>query len=158
VLKEVVMLRIPVFVCLAVCFLALPPTVHAADRASDEAAIRALIAQLDAGKTVPRTGDRVFWSGAYEKPVMGEERPTPRKIEEGVENRVPGSQRAQTTIRKIVISDDGDMAYDYSDATLNWDMKNGTKFSLRNSGIRVWRKEAGEWKIAVQFSASLDRK
>jgi hypothetical protein len=81
---------------------------RAADHASDEAAIRALIAQLDAGKTVPRTEDRVFWSGAYEKPVIGDERPIPRKVEDGVENRVPGSQRAQTMIRKLVVSDAGD--------------------------------------------------
>jgi ketosteroid isomerase-like protein len=145
------MLRsVPALFCFVVCLMALP---SCADHASDEAAIRALIAQLDQNKAVARTSDRVFWSGAYEKPVIGDERPVARKGEGGVENRVPGSQRAQTTIRKIVISDAGDMAYDYSDATLTFDMKNGTKFSLKNSGIRVWRKEGGQWKLAVQFTA-----
>ena len=55
----------------------------AADHAADEAAIRGLIAQLDAGKAVPRTAKRVFWSGAYEKPVLDNEQPTPRKGDGG---------------------------------------------------------------------------
>jgi hypothetical protein len=60
------MIRItPALVWLVVCLTVQPCMLRAADHASDEAAIRALIAQLDAGKTVPRTEDRVFGSGAY---------------------------------------------------------------------------------------------
>ncbi|MEP7306969.1 MAG: DUF4440 domain-containing protein [Acidobacteriota bacterium] len=103
-----------------------------------------------------RTSERVFWSGAYEKPVIGDEKGTPRKGEGGIEDRVPGSQRLQTTTRKLVISDAGDMAYDYSDATLTFDLKNGQKFSLKISSVRVWKKEGGQWKVAVQFSAPQD--
>jgi ketosteroid isomerase-like protein len=147
---EMTQIRLAVMITLVGAFLA---HASAADHASDEAAIRALIAKLDAGKTVSRTTDHVFWSGAYETPVIGNEQPRPRKGDGAIDNRVPGSQRSKTTIWQLIISDGGDMAYDYSDATLTFDLKTGEHRSLTNSTIRVWKKEGGQWKLAVSFSA-----
>ena len=128
------------------------PAGAAADRAGDEAAIRGLIAQLDAGKQVPRTAKRVFWSGAFERPVLDGETAIPRKDDAGIENRVPDSQRSQTTVRRVVVSDAGDMAYEYSAASLSFDLKSGKHVSFTNSSLRVWQKESGQWKLAASFS------
>jgi len=134
------------------------PLVHAAvDHAADEAAIRALVADMDAGKSVPRMAKRVFWSGAYERPFMENEQPTPRKGDDGIDKRVPGSQRAKTTVRRIVVSDAGDMAWEYSDATLTFDLKAGGSVSFTNSTLRVWQKESGQWKLGAFFSFPHDR-
>jgi len=131
--------------------------VAAQDRAADEAAIRALIGQIDAGKRVPQMQKRVFWSGAYEKPALDDERATPRKGEGGIESRVANSQRTKTDIRRIVVSDAGDMAYEYSDATISFDLKAGGHRSFTNSTLRVWQKEGGQWKVAASFSFPHER-
>ena len=47
----------------------------AGNNATEEAAIRKLIAAADNTSTPPpRMSDAVFWSGAYKKPVIGEEK------------------------------------------------------------------------------------
>jgi len=135
------------------------PTVLAADHAADEAAIRALIAQQDAGKQPPRMNKFVFWSGAYQRPVMDGEQPTPRKPEPGrpgaIEERVPNSQKIRTIVRRIVVSEAGDMAYEYSDATLSVVLKSGGQATIPTSTLRVWQKDAGQWKVAAFFNPGL---
>ena len=133
------------------------PLLRAADHANNEAAIRALIAQLDAGQQVPRAAKRVFWSGAYELPVLDNETPKPRKGDGGIDERVAGSQRSKTTVRRLVVSDGGDMAYEYNDATISFDLKNGKHTSFDSSTLRVWQKEGGQWKIAASFSFPHER-
>jgi len=124
----------------------------AVDRRTDEAEIRALIAQRDAGKPVPRMSDAVAWLGAFQKPFVGDETPVPRTHDRGLENRVPNTQKTTTTVRRIVISESGDLAYEYSDGTLDFDLKDGTHISSPNSTLRVWQKQAGQWKIAAMFT------
>ena len=55
----------------AVCALAQNPS-------ADEEAIRDAIAEINAGRTAPRTTDMVFWSGAYVKPYVQGEQPQAR--------------------------------------------------------------------------------
>lgn len=124
----------------------------AVDRRTDEAEIRALIAQRDAGKPVPRISDAIAWMGAFQKPIVGDEAPVARTHERGLENRVPNTTKTTTTVRRIVVSESGDMAYEYSDGTLDFDLKDGTHISSPNSTLRVWQKQGGQWRIAAMFT------
>ena len=124
----------------------------APDRRSDEAAIRALIAQRDTGAPVPSIPDRVFWTAAFQKPIVGDETPVPRTHERGIENRVPNTTKTTTTVRRIVIAESGDLAYEYSDGSLEFDLKDGGHVSSPNSTLRVWQKHDGQWRMAAAFS------
>jgi hypothetical protein len=119
---------------------------------TDEQRIRALIARADQGMQPPRTADRIFWSAAFKRPVVGnqsaEEIPTDRRPA----LRVPGSQRAKTTVERIEIAKSGDLAYEFSNSDLSFQLKNGRDVSLPTSLLRVWRKEQGQWKVAANFS------
>src|SRR5688500_14568148 len=79
---------------------------------ADEKAIRDQIALLDSGKPPAYTEDSIFWSGAYKRPVVGREKPVPTPV---TENRV-GPTKPKTTVRRIEVSQSGDMAYEFSDA------------------------------------------
>jgi ketosteroid isomerase-like protein len=119
---------------------------------ADEKQIRSLIAAADAGKPLPAAKDRIFWSGAIRTPVVGsqqaEEVPSDRRLS----LRVPGSQKSKTTVCRIEIAKSGDLAYEFSDSELSFDLKDGKRESLPTSALRVWKKEGGEWKVAAQFS------
>jgi len=124
----------------------------AAAHQADEAAIRALIARRDAGGRIPSTSDRVLWTGAFQKPIVGDETPVERTHERGIDNRVPDTTKTTTTVRRIVIAASGDLAYEYSDGVLEFDLKAGGHISSPNSTLRVWQKEDGQWKMAASFT------
>jgi hypothetical protein len=134
---------------------------HAADmKTADEAAVRKQIEAYDNRK--PGEGstmalpDQVFWSGAYKRPVIRPENPTPRTGNRGIENRVPGSQKSKTVPIRIVISDSGDLAYEYSKSTLEFDLKSGGHTVLETGTLRVWQKRDGQWKSAAHFNFAYD--
>jgi hypothetical protein len=126
-----------------------PPAPHKAD---DEAAIRRLIAQRDAGTPIPSTPDRIFWAASFQKPIIGDEAPTLRTHDRGVENRVDGTTRNTSTVRRLVIAESGDMAYEYSDGTVSFDLKTGEHVVTPNSTLRVWQKVDGHWTAAATFT------
>jgi ketosteroid isomerase-like protein len=128
------------------------PRRTAVDRRADEAAIRALIAQRDAGTALPSMPDRVLWLASFQKPVVGDEAPVLRTHERGIENRVPGTSRNSTTVRRIVIAESGDLAYEFSDGQLDFDLKAGDHITSANSTLRVWQKQDGQWKMAAGFT------
>src|SRR5690348_1673924 len=68
-----------------------------------------------------------------------------------VENYVPDTTKNTTTARRIVIADSGDLAYDYSDGMLEFDLKDGTHVTSPNSTLRVRQKQDGQWKMAANF-------
>jgi ketosteroid isomerase-like protein len=119
---------------------------------ADQTRIRELIANYDKGAAVARTSDVVFWSGAYKRPTVGAERGEEVSNGRQPSLRVPGSQRTRTVPVRIEFSAGGDMAYEYSNANLSFDLKSGAKQELQTSILRVWRKEAGQWKIAAMFA------
>jgi hypothetical protein len=138
--------------CVAGLVLALAAVSNA--QTSDEQQIRAQIAKFDSGQRLEVAAkDRIFWSGAYKRPFIrpdqGEEVPDQYNSE-----RVPGSQRNKTTPVRIEIAKSGDLAYEFSNHVLMFELKDGRKISLPASVLRVWRKETGEWKVAAQFSHS----
>jgi ketosteroid isomerase-like protein len=132
--------------------IALALTINAQTASSDEKQIRDLIAKFDAGQTREiMTKDAIFWSGAYKRPVVGAEKPEPNTGEFQVSDRKPDSQRTKTTPVRIEIAKSGDLAYEFSNGELSFEMKDGRKRSTATSLLRVWRKEAGQWKIAAHF-------
>jgi hypothetical protein len=134
---------------------ALATVINAQTASTDEQQIRAQIAKIDAAETTAgglATKDRIFWSGAYKRPAIAparaEEIPGPRQVSQ----RKEGSQRNKTTPVRIEIAKSGDLAYEFSNSVVSFEMKDGQKVSLTGWMIRVWRKDAGEWRIAAQFS------
>jgi ketosteroid isomerase-like protein len=125
---------------------------------ADEKAIRDAIARFDRGETRGLyAADRVFWSGAYRKPTVGadpgEEIPSANQPSA----RVPNSQRNQTTPVRIEIAKSGDLAWEFSDGVISFDMKDGRKVSFPQGILRVWRKEGADWKIAAIFTRPHDQ-
>ena len=132
---------------------ALSGLIGAQTATSDEQQIRDAIARINDGTGQGlATKDSIFWSAAIKRPVIGsaqgEEVPTDRRLS----LRVPGSQRSKTTPVRIEIAQSGDMAYEFSNNMLSFELKDGKKEFFPTSILRVWKKEVGQWKIAAHFS------
>ena len=133
----------------AVCALAQNPS-------ADEEAIRDAIAEINAGRTTPRTTDTVFWSGAYVKPYVQGEQPQARPGSSAVGNNRT-NQKTAVKVLQLRVSASGDMAYEYSTFQTSWDRKdNGRHFALEGGLLRVWRKIDGKWQIAASFQHPYD--
>jgi hypothetical protein len=145
--------RMRVTTVFIVLVFALSAVISAQTATSDEQQIRALIAKYDSGQTQGMgTKDRIFWSGALKRPVIGSEQGEEVPSDRGVSARVPGSQRNNTKPVRIEIARSGDLAYEFSNSTLSFDLKSGSKESFPTSLLRVWKKEDGQWKIAAMFA------
>jgi len=135
--------------------LALAAIVSAQTTQTDEQQIRALIAKIDSAETTEgglATKDRIFWSGAYKRPAIAPERGEEIPGVGQVSDRKEGSQRTKTTPVRIEIAKSGDLAYEFSNNVLTFEMKSGEKRTVPNSVLRVWRKEAGQWRVAAHLS------
>lgn len=134
-------------------------TLCAADtKAADEAAIRKQIEAADNRKPGTAHPDQVFWSGAYKRPAIRPEKPEPRTGgKNNLENRVAESHKSRTEPVRIVISESGDLAYEYSKVTLEFDLKSGEHTVLHSGLLRVWQKRDGQWKSAAHFSFPYDQ-
>ena len=121
------------------------------DKRADEAAIRKL-AMADEPKT---TDDEIFWSGAYPRPMVkgkGEIAPFP-------ELRTEQRRNEKTTweIVRLDVAEGGDMAYEFANATLSYDMADTKEnVSFPTSALGVWKKVNGEWRRAAWFQRPLD--
>ena len=135
---------------------------EAQSQSADERAIRDLIARYDQGESVPRTSDEIFWTGDFKRPRIGSEereplpsdlRPSSARIPGSPSERVPGSRRRVTTPVRIEIAKSGDLAYEFSNSELIFDLRNGEReTAIPSSVLRVWKKEEGQWKIAAMFA------
>jgi hypothetical protein len=135
---------------------------EAQSQSADERAIRDLIARYDRGESVTRTDDVVVWTGDFERPTVGsargealpaDQRPSSARVPGSPSARVPGSRRRITTPVRIEIAKSGDLAYEFSNSELNFDLQNGEReAAIPASVLRVWKKEGGQWKIAAMFA------
>ena len=126
---------------------------------TEEAAIRKLIAAIDAnGNRDHSLPDIIFWSGAYKKPVIGHEddKPKQRDGEGSITDRTLSTQKLVTTAQRIVVADSKDLAYEYSTFTLEFDTKAGKHVKFDGAGLRVWQKRGGVWKQAAIFARGYD--
>jgi hypothetical protein len=137
---------------------------------ADERAIRDLITRYDRGESVARTADDILWTPDFARPVIGRQRGgflvyvepfTPDQVAAAREAaaaspRVPGSRRRVTMPVRIEIAQSGDLAYEFSNSDLIFDLKSGGRDVTTSSVLRVWKKEQGQWKIAALFARPHD--
>jgi len=136
------------------------PVAQAQTPSADERAIRELIARYDqqGRQSVQQTDDTIYWTGPFKRPTVGAERPDPLPQNEqpsagASPDRVPGSRRRITTPVRIEIAASGDLAYEFSNSEVVFDLRNGGReSSVPASLLRVWKKDAGEWKVAAFFA------
>ena len=132
---------------------------QAQSQSADERAIRDLIARYDKGDVL-RTDDRILWSGEFKRPIVGsqkreelpaDQRPAAR-APGAPSTRVPFSRRRVTTPVRIEIAKSGDLAYEFSNSELSFDLANGEREAIPSSVLRVWKKDGEQWKIAAMFA------
>ena len=135
---------------------------EAQSQSADERAIRDLIARYDKGESVTQTDDVIFWTGDFKRPTVGsqapealpaDQRPSSARVPGSPSERVPGSRRRVTTPVRIEIATSGDLAFEFSNSELSFDLKNGEReAAIPASVLRVWKKDGGQWKIAAMFA------
>jgi hypothetical protein len=129
---------------------------------ADERAIRDLIARYDRGESVARTDDTIYWTGPFKRPTVGSEerdplppelQPSSARVPGAPSDRTPGSRRRVTTPVRIEIAKSGDLAYEFSNSTLIFDLQNGEQEeALPASVLRVWKKDGEQWKLGAMFA------
>ena len=137
---------------------------------ADERAIRDLITRYDKGESVARTDDVIFWSGDFKQPTVGSQnwlkgealppdrRSSSARVPGAPSARVSGSRRRVTTPVRIEIATSGDLAYEFSNSELVFDLQNGEReAAIPASVLRVWKKDGGQWKIAAMFARPHDQ-
>jgi ketosteroid isomerase-like protein len=87
-----------------------------------------------------------FLSNTYPHPIIGKQE---------LYGRISQLDRAnverQDHPERIVVSPDGDMAYDYGHADQTWvDTKTGENHKIHAAYLRVWKKVNGEWRVAAE--------
>ena len=146
----------------AAAVLAVTTSAEAQSPSADERAIRDLIARYDRGESVPLTAEMIYWTGPFKRPTVGSQTREPLPVDQqpssapvpGVSSeRVPGSRRRVTTPVRIEIAKSGDLAYEFSNSEVVFDLKNGERESaVPSSVLRVWKKDGEQWKIAALFA------
>ena len=125
---------------------------YASDARTEEKAIRTAIAQ----NPDQYTADAIFWSGAYRRPVI-----LPEKAEE-FPGRELSKRRNQKVgnpeIQRIEVSASGDLAYEFSYTSLDFDETGATQhhISVKSAMLRVWKKVDGQWRVAALFVRPMD--
>jgi ketosteroid isomerase-like protein len=109
--------------------------------------IRQRITEFDRGGSARNAlgmKDAVVWTGASSKPLT-KESDKPDLVAPNRRNDV-----FKTTVQRIEVSQSADMAYEYSTFSVSYDDDRG---HTEGTGalLRVWKKDGGTWKIAVQF-------
>jgi Domain of unknown function (DUF4440) len=117
----------------------------------EEAAIRALI---ESGKSAPAS-HRVFWSGAFKRPVIDNATGDPYP-DAAIGKRK--NQKNRTKVERLEVAASGDMAWEYSTGVLEYDVDDGSSkhAKFETASLRVWKKEGGQWKVAALFVRPLD--
>jgi ketosteroid isomerase-like protein len=137
-------------VCILLLLLAVP-SLQAADLKTEEAAIRAAIASGQA----KHTDDEIFWSGLYKRPFVRPEKGEEFPSEEASKR---SNEKQTTDVQRIEVAASGDLAYEFSYATLEFDMPGPPPHhvAFKSGLLRVWKKVNGDWNVAAFFARPLD--
>lgn len=132
-------------ICTLVFLLAVPMAVQAQGSACTEQTIRDSVQN----RMIKYTDDNFFWTGAYDKPMIGKaEREEGRKkveAEEPRKNEVDADHP-----QRVVVSKSGDMAYEYGGGEMSFDeQKTGKHVSFQVGYLRVWKSVDGQCKVAA---------
>jgi ketosteroid isomerase-like protein len=119
-------------------------------RKNDEQALRELLRLESEGKNVIKFTDQsIIASGAYPHPVIG---PEARKQANEELSRKRLNQKRNNEIARLVVSESGDMAYEYGNFTMSFDTPEKKSVSFNGVYLRVWRKVGGEWMAEIVFA------
>ena len=95
----------------------------------------------------------------YKRPSVRGESKAELIDEPIVQNRLPGNQQSKTMVRRIEVSQSGDMVYEHSDTQLTFqikDAKGQRPNTFMTSTLRVWKKVNGQWLIAAHYNFGHD--
>jgi len=132
-------------ICILLLLLAAPIAVKAQGSACSEQTIRDAVQN----RMIKYTDDNFFWSGAYDKPMIGKvEQEEGRKNVESEEPRK--NEVSADHPQRVVVSKSGDMAYEYGGGELSFDeQKTGKHVSFEVGYLRVWKSIDGQCKVAA---------
>jgi ketosteroid isomerase-like protein len=151
-------MRHPATLLLCALTLATPALAQSkANAQQDEQAIRA---QSNRWVEIVNSGRRpsdlweaggVFVSGVFPRPVIIPD--TAMKPRTTVQAEKRKNQRITQTIRRVTVSEAGDMAWEYTDFESEYDATStGKHVTFPGSMLRVWHKVDGQWKMAAMFA------
>lgn len=100
-------------------------------------------------QTMKTADDEYFWSGRFEKPLIGK-----AQHEEAAKKRDGENPRKNQVIvqhpQRIDVSKSGDMAYEYGTGDLSYDdQKTGTHVAGPTGYLRVWKSVDGQCKVVA---------
>src|SRR5580765_3966843 len=114
---------------------------------ADEKALRDMVRQQSEGKNViTYTGEAIFVSGLYPRPMIGKAR---SEQEKALAEQTKESRPNQTTkfdIVRLVVSKSGDMAEEFGNFKIEFDGQGNQRTGFEGSYLRVWQKVNGTWK------------
>ena len=112
---------------------------------NEEERLRELVRLENEGKTIIKhTNDSILSSGATPLPVIGTE--ARKKLFEELNAKRLNQTRKVEPIR-MVVSNSGDMAYEFGNFTMSYDTPEKKHVAFTGSYLRVWRKVGGEWMV-----------
>jgi ketosteroid isomerase-like protein len=123
------------------------------DTRAEEAAIRALV---NSSEHPPFTEDAVFWSGAYSRPIVGRDT---ANVKPHPDAHIGQRRNIKSTneIVRLEVAAAGDMAYEFSNFTLSYDVADTQQHvSFPGSILRVWKKVNGQWRVVAAFARPHD--
>ena len=119
----------------------------------DELAIRDLIRREDSGLGPTLADDAIFASANTPQPLVGSaER---ERYNQGPRVSISAgrpNEALTTTVRRLVIAEAGDLAYEFSNFRREWDAPGGGRSGFNGSLLRVWRKINGQWFETAHFA------
>jgi hypothetical protein len=107
-------------------------------------------------KTMKAADDEFFWSGRYDKPLIGkaEHEEAAKKAE--VDNPRKNQVSAQHP-QRIVVSKSGDMAYEYGTGDLSFDdQKTGKHVAGQTGYLRVWKSVDGQCRVTATMMRPIE--
>lgn len=100
-------------------------------------------------QSVKYSDDSFFWTGAYDKPMIGkaEHEAAARRMK----NEAPRkNQSAAEHPQRIVVAKSGDVAYEYGSGDMSYDdQKTGKHVTFQGAYLRVWKSAGGECEVAA---------
>jgi ketosteroid isomerase-like protein len=122
------------------------------DLKAEDAAIRMLV---NGGDRLPTTDDRIAWTGAQKRPSIGS---SVGELFSAAEVSKRKNSKSRQTIQRLEVSASGDMAWEYSLGSLDYDLDGPPPrhVSFEQGILRVWKKVGGQWKVAASFIRPLD--
>ena len=108
--------------------------------------------------SAPATGDAIFVSGAYPRPIIGRQQIS--RSDSGTRAaHASAAMRTRTTSKvrpiRVEVSQSGDMAYGFALFDMAFDRPDSTgkseRVAFEGSQLTVWRRAGGEWRLAAAF-------